>query len=800
MLSGSVAALGLVTLPVLVGFAAQGAYDEVRRNPERLELGLRTAFRAWLIGMVVITATASFVSMFLAPAAFDVAAAVGLVGIGYCILRGGGVKTPRISLTAEVLGPAIVLLAGAFVPFWYLRGLAPFPFMPAADAFVHLAAIGSSAAGATGVYLWDDGFITTVASSSLLAHSEPLWTFWVGPVLLYGAFSIGIYWLAKRLIRNTWLCLASALLPLWFMGDGLVNDLIYLLRPNIIMCMVPFALAIAAPPTGRDREIRLAPIVISAAAALFYFLDVSTSVYNSFTGHLPIFLRYLIQPGFAATAPAYNFDVPAAVVQDFYAAIVASLLFLVAVKLSGVHEKRLLAFWYLVTCAGVLIEYRVGLLLSGLVLGVLLLRRYSSSPLPPVFGLLGLAVVGILLTGEQAPYRIFQAALSPLAHVLPGISENLLGSLQGRIQFLDQDYGLFYLYLFLLSLAALSALVWWRERSIRWVAYISVIGLFMYFTPFPDSQFFLILVTPLVGITIVLVFLRLGSFVDRLQERSRRGESGRTADPRFVRFRWRGQSRIYPPKAVYVAAACIVFLVSVSSITQVYDFNIGLLRSAYGKTGMVSGFTAQDLSAADWLKDHLPPTTLIISDPTTILILSALSGISYTTDGGRLEYAGTTVLSNVTLFKSVVAALSVPALIDLIENYSITDKYMGLNSSALQVVLIVNNRTSWWVNGLENFTLADRFMDFPGYAAYPGAPFVSSVYNVSSTYRIYTLSISATRVVDHSSLFCCQSQGHGALGMLSHGTDPQVGSRPSTPYAFEAAAVIAKTSNPIETR
>jgi hypothetical protein len=750
VLSGFVAALGLITLPILVGFAIRGAYIEARRRSETPELNLRSAFKSWLLGLIAITASASFVSILLAPIAFDVAGLISLIGLGYCILRGGAVKTPDIVLTPRLSASVGSLLLGSIVPFWYLRRLAPFPFMPASDFFVHLVQISSTLGGASGLHLWDNGFITMVASSSALAHSEPLWTLWIGPIFQYLAFSLGIYWLARKFIRNNWLCLASALLPLWFMGDGLANDLIFLLRPLVMMCLVPFAIAMVSSREERDGEIKVAPIAISGMAALFFHFDVSAGVYNLFTARLPLFLQDLLQPGFVITAPAYTFGLPSAVIQDFYAALVSTALFFLALRMSGAHERKILAWWFLITCAGVLIEYTVGILLSIVLLGFLVLRRYSSSRLPPILGVFGLGIIGILLTGKLTPYRVLQSTLAPLAHILSqGLTANSLNSLQLLIAFLYSNYGTFDFDLFLLSLASLSILSW-HDKSARTLVYVPIFGLVLYFSPFPYSYFFLILVTPFVGIAISLALVRFYSFVNSLGAGGGANSVHGPPNAGFVKsIRTRRPRRIDPPKAVFVAVVCVIFLIIGSSITQPYDYNIGVYRTAYGSQ-TVTSFTAQDLSAADWLKNNFPPTTLIISDPTTTEILAGFAGLPYTMEGhvalpGPLTYLETHAYLitdvNTTLFRSVVANLSARSFTALIGLYHASDKYMGFDSSRLKVVLVMNNRTSWWANGSESYPFANSFVDFPGFAAYSKTSFVSSAFNVSATYRIYTLMI-----------------------------------------------------------
>jgi len=194
-----------------------------------------------------------------------------------------------------------------------------------------------------------------------------------------------------------------------------------------------------------------------------------------------------------------------------------------------------------------------------------------------------------------------------------------------------------------------------------------------------------------------------------------------------------------PRKAAFVAVVCIVLLIGASNITQSYDYNVAALRDAPGSSGTVTSFTSQDLSAASWLKSNLPPTTLIISDPVTTLILAGLAGLPYTVDG--ITYAGTTAISNVTLFKNAVANLTAKSLADLVQSYRASDKYYGFDSSKLRVVLVVNNRTSWWVNGVKYYYYAYTFMNFPGFAAYSNTSFVSSAFNASTTYRIYSVTI-----------------------------------------------------------
>jgi hypothetical protein len=87
---------------------------------------------------------------------------------------------------------------------------------------------------------------------------------------------------------------------------------------------------------------------------------------------------------------------------------------------------------------------------------------------------------------------------------------------------------------------------------------------------------------------------------------------------------------------------------------------------------------------------------------------------------------------------------------------------MGFNSSNLKIVIVVNNRTSWWANGEVGYASATNFTDFPGLASYSSSPLISSVFEISPTYKIYTIAmgvgtssaagVSSPAVVSSSSL------------------------------------------------
>jgi hypothetical protein len=582
----------------------------------------------------------------------------------------------------------------------------------------------------------------------------------VGPLFQYLGFAFGIYWLARRFTRNNLLCLGAALLPLWFTGYGNVNDLIFLLRRNIVMVMIPFAMAIGLKGDNRDNELKILPIAIAGAAAVFYYFDVSTGL---FTSQLPLALRDALQPGFAITGTAFAFGLHSAVVQDFYAAFVSTVLFFVALRLSGSHEKKLLVGWYLVSAAGILIEFRLGMILSMLLLGVFVLRRYPSSPVPPVLGVVGLAFLGILLEGSQSLYdALGRASSSILYFVSQGVTENPLGaSLSDKTQFLFDNYG-YILLIFLLSLFSLTILEW-RDKSARRMLYIPILGLVLYFFPFPSPFYFFVFVTPFVGITIALALERFYSFVESTAESDAvkpvlRASSGGSAGPtRRSRI-----AKADSPKIVYVAVVCVILLVGGGTLTLVYQDNITYFG---GQPGVpLTSFSAQDLSAANWLKSNFPPTTLIISDPATVQELAGLAGLPYTVEGYTLLNGLQPVLSqaDVNLSETVVTTLSLQSITNLTGLYLASDKYMGFNSSNLKIVIVVNNRTSWWANGEVGYASATNFTDFPGLASYSSSPLISSVFEISPTYKIYTIAmgvgtssaagVSSPAVVSSSSL------------------------------------------------
>ena len=88
--------------------------------------------------------------------------------------------------------------------------------------------------------LYDDAFINLIKIGSMLAGSKVLWVFWSGPLLQYQLMATGVYLLSRKCLNNNYTPLIAAIIPLWFMGNGTMNDLIFLLRRNILMALVPY--------------------------------------------------------------------------------------------------------------------------------------------------------------------------------------------------------------------------------------------------------------------------------------------------------------------------------------------------------------------------------------------------------------------------------------------------------------------------------------------------------------------------------------------------------------------------------
>ena len=740
-----ISSIGLVIIPLEVGFSLYMIVNKLRSPQPTYLIDVRSALDWWMVGIISLTVFCSVSSVIFPTFTMVAGTVLSLFAAFFCLVLGQKTTSSKLVLSKKCLFSIFVLTAGILTPYLYLRRLSTFPLMLGGDMTGHLADIAAVSNGVRGINLYDDAFILLIGIVSSLAGSKALWLFWSGPLIQYALFAVGIYLLSRKILSNYYAPILAALVPLWFMGDGIMNDLIFLLRRNVLMALVPFFILCLMLDDERPTSKPSTSFLLAGLVPVFYYFTISNAFYISTVSRLPYILQALFQPGFLFTSPALTFDMPAANLQGLYVTVISLVVTYFLVKASRPGEKRLISSWAIVSLVAILINYRMGLMFSVIFFIFLILRSYSSFRAFFMLSITSLGLISLMFAGLDLTsmywftnnYTIFQISSS-------------VWSLQQKSDFLSQNYGQVFVYLAFFSILYLSFAASKKPRIVSIITALTGLSLATYFLPFPSSERFLVLFTPFL---VLLILISVETLVETYLKPRVVAEpylnTLRATGPRPAKLhaqKTRISFTISFEKFVEVFALIILVVVSGFSITGQYDSNIRIYTSMYGATGSISSFNKYDLQVADWLKEHMPSETLIISDPATIQILSGLAEIPYTLRG-RYFVNGLNTLSMVSgrtnLFRSILYSLSVDSLTELVSLFDMSDGITGISSADRRIIVVINNRTTAWLMGLAGYEYASSFYSFPGLAYLQTSSFSTSLYNASSSYIVYELTVPA---------------------------------------------------------
>ena len=745
-----ISSIGLVIAPITVGFAVNVLVDWLRSSRARYIVDVRSLLGWWMFGIIVLTLFCSLTSLIAPSVVWKGGAALSLASIFLCLVVGRRAISTDLKISGKILFSLILVMVGALTAYWYLRRLSPFPLMLGSDLTAHLADVAAVLDGSKGIGLYDDGFIVLIGTSSWLAGSKVLWVFWAGPLVQYVVMATGIYLLSRKMLSNYYTPIVAAAIPLWFMGDGIISDIIFLLRRNLLMAMVPLFVLYLLHDNERSKQRPSCPFLLAGIVPVVYYFAISNAFYISTMSKLPYVVQILVQPVFVFISPL-TFDMPVAKLQDLYVAAIALLILYVLTRMCKPSEKRTLISWVTITFVAILINYRMGVLLSLFFFVMLVLKSQIPSRIFLVLNMASLGVIGLIFAGADSLFQhMFNIVNQTLTETIFQVGDPVLWTLQQKTDFLSHTYGHVFVYLTFFSVFYLSHAASKKPRIVSIVTSITAWSLAMYFLPVPFPQRFLFLVTPFIVLltmlsveTLVTNYLKTHN-VHRASrsfghKSSQRGSPCSEADHKPLKARTHTFEKL-----IEASSLVVILIVCGVSITGPYDFNIQNYTSMYGPTGSISSYNQYDLHMASWLEDHMPGETLIISDPTTVQILSGLAGIPYTLKGRYLAN-GLTSLSMISgrsdLFRKVLSSLDAKSLIELINLFDVSDSIRGVNSLNRRIITIVNNRTVAWLAGSAGYEYASSFQTFPGLVYLSRSSFSRSLYNASSTYLAYELSV-----------------------------------------------------------
>lgn len=771
-------AASLLLGPLMTGYAFSTVYGVLRGEKTNSTISCLTLTSHWIFGVICLTLVSALIAVVLPGYSIVASSLLIVVSIGVCAILGSRESTSPIELTPRLALLSSVLIIGIVAPFMYLRRLAPFPLFLGSDQFVSLGTLAGIESGTINVTLFDDAYLILTGSSSMIAGGAPLLVFWTGPLVQYLVMELGVYILSVRILKSKILALAAAMIPLWFINDGLLNDLIQLLRRNILMAAVPLLLILVlfANPIHDSRRSRLA-FLVAGVIPVFYFYDLSPSAAVS---SMPRVLQLVLQPGFVLTSPAYLFASTQAGFQGLYVLALSIVMLLLVLRTTPPEGRKAVMVWAGVSFVGMAIEYRMGFLFAMILWALLLINSRGGSRVYAIAGSVGLVFPLIELSGVYSD--LSSPGLSQAWGLISQLGSSAFSSPAELVSVFQQSYGSFYYYLAFFTIGVLVLLAWKTSKELRPLGVAMAFSLALFFSPFPSyySMRFLFLVTPLIVMlafaAILTVFQVIGLFINDPQPDQ---GGGKTSPGRLKRVILGPKARnLQVLKSVVLA---LVILVAASNLTGPYDTYTRIF-SVYAQTGYVSSFSPQDIQMANWMRANLSDNTIVVSDPQTITILTALSSMPYTVEGRT--YVSPTVTSPIVtadpeLFRQVMGEFWLPGLDQLWDLYNRSSTSMGIQPPASDVLFVVNDRTTAWVNGWtydgwgsSSYVLSSSFTQFEGLGLLDQNTLLVSTICITSSYWAYLLEVPAHQTSVGPTLTVSTGGGNEPVGTLEEQYGP----------------------------
>jgi hypothetical protein len=743
-----ISSIGLVLIPLVIGFTMRVIPDVIQSSRKSYDITFLSLFSWWMLGLIGLTLSSAIVSVIWAPFTILWTLIFNIVGLLFCIIWGCRASSSPISLNKKTIFSILILATGIIMAFWYLRRLSSFPLMLGDDLTNYLTTLSGISHGITGINLYDSGFILLIGDSSILVGAQPLWIFWSGPLIQYTVMAVGIFLLSRKLTNSYPASIVSALVPLWFMGDGTINDLTFFLTRNILMALLPFFILFLFTRENSDETKPSYTFVLSFVLPLLFYLGVSPAFYNTTISHLPNFVQVIFQPGFFFTSPAFTFNMPIAGLQGLYLALILALIILALLRLSMPKERRILISWASVSLVSFMLNYRMGLMLSLILFVFLLVKRVSSRGFL-IISILSLSIVSLAFSGFN-----FSTSSEFLNRIFFQVNSSILSTTQ-KTNFLLANYTPLFLYFSLFSIVYLTFESIKKSSTTSLLTSLTAVGLCFYFLPIPESERFLIIVTPFLVLLSAITLQKLLKKLEFKRTCNNQHKSSLTtlfARTRSIKnFRKFGETIYNSSKIIKIFVLIFIVFLGLISITRPYETSITNYTSEYGPTGSISSFNENDIRMADWIKANMPLETLIISDPDTIQILSGLSAMPYTMSGRYYLNALNTaslVSGRSDLFRNVLMSLDINSFAELVNLYNASDLIMGFNQHDRQIIAVINNRTTAWLANSFGYQYSSVFTHYEGLNLVNGSSFCKPLYNPSDWYLSFNLTLPKFTIED----------------------------------------------------
>lgn len=629
----------------------------------------------------------------------------------YYIIKSKDGKT-RIK-KSMMMGFIFSLLFGGLIPFLYIRSRSVFPFQMGIDFADHLATIADFTSGTRHPDFFNNSFEIILSIVCDLLRVSGLSVFWAAPLLQYIMFSSGIFLLVYKITKNPSLGIFSSLISGWGFGGTMAMDLIFLLRRNIIMSLLPWMLLLFEDKIHEEQNqttflralfrnsILILPIII-------LYVTSNNALFNAYSGQIPSAIAFLIWPIFFIDPVGAHIGTDFSKWQGLIALFYSVLLFLILRRYlckSNRHFYDLLFIFFLATCT---LHWMYGFIFGILAWFTFTLsdiqNRNAEKRISLIFGLFLLAYLALNFSKKNPLSNFILDCLNNLFNKLnifyydPSAYQF---SFDWKIDFI-QIFGTVFSWLFIITLTIFPFFneILYKKRPIPTFYYVYVCtSVILYFFPISFSYRLISFIAPLFGLfAMILIYNSLCLFEKHISICIFIPGISKNLKKYVLRFSFQ-------------YAELILFIILLLTLPANYDNYITWYNSISStpSTGL-SSFTPEDIEVSKiFLANFKGTSPIIITDPTTLKLLSGLSGLTCTLTSRTFINPTVTApvyLAKEELFRKVILNFSNATLASLLS-------YFSQYAETTPIVIIVNNRTSNWITESE-YSLLTPFKMFQG--------------------------------------------------------------------------------------
>jgi len=691
----------------------------------------------WSIGILCLSVSYFLISFIHLPAAVIISASSVVLMLIFIIF------SPRwrnrdiiVVKNSTLIWFLITIIVGGLFPFIYIRFRSVFPYQLGIDFATHIIKIRDIERGIYLPSIFNDCFEDLILTIAMILGLNPLSIFWAAPLLQYILFSFGIFLLTYRLNRSCLLSFLSAIISGWGFGGCMLMDMILLLRRNMLMATFPFAINTLygsfhnAKISGNSDKL----IQYKKVLNIFYIFPViipfvfsNYSFFCLYGQYIPQAIKFIIWPVFSIDPSDAYIGGDFSKLQDIYSLVFSILVFIILRKwLSAREIDTTTIVLFIITMSYYSLHFMMGLVITVLLFLIISVFQIMKNRIILLSNILSL-VAGLYLLLNMA------SGLLPASLILEQINRIFIPfnalyydpsaynfPFDWKKSFLETMFGSTFAWLFLINIVLFpfSSSILFTYDLMFLLHIVTCVSIIAYFAPLSYSFRFAIFFAQSVGYFSVLIPFQI---IKRIFKFS-------------FGIRFQSHNFVFPVSELLLL---LILYLPLSSITSPYDIYIQYYsKILYTPETGLSSFFKWDLEVARMLSESFPRDSILITDPHTLVIISALSGLTETYNR-RIYTSSTTTaplyVAGEDILKQVLMNFSYRSLQDFLKYFP--------NSSGKQVIIIINYRTSNWINSDVDYSHLKPFRAFSGFENFLNDPYIEKIYD-KDNYYVFKMDLS----------------------------------------------------------